>query len=862
MRKVIGNVVCKENTGFAPQRFISENSHQMKIMQQYLEDNNEDGMFVFLDLEKAFDRVSWDYMKKAVARLGFGPDFQKWIDILYDDTDPPTRRIRVSGKEGSEFELKCGTAQGCPLSPLLYLCVMEAFTRTVKAEGKVKGMKIRGATYKLSQFADDTVLLLRTFGSIDEVWKILATFEKATGQRVNTTETEGLLLGNMRDSAAAPGWIKWCKDGDYIISLGVPFGNDFDNSQQELGFWRKIYHTTKSIMARWSAIFRLTLRGRVLIANAMVYSRFRYWTQVMMMPEEIIDWLEEDIHELIWRNDPVFVSGQEGQTDKAKRKTKETTAKLAWRKGGIGMLMWREHLKSLRRLWVRRYMDPGTGDWKNILDAWTCKGHTLGRGVMLGNGDTPELPNKFWEQTFADFYTMKFRRKEGDYEDAHEAAEEPIWESHQHQVPEMEDQDLWEDGMGIRQVKDLVNRETEKVYRGAHWDRWAAAGQGGLAAFGGQREMDKQRRKITNTVAVNLQLLRTTTTPPQWAKDEIVAYNTEEGRPMYCRIISTDNVRRLRRVRLTAQGRPMDCTEIIKTSREGARNERGDKVEGPVIWKVRMDDEGRITGIAGITFPRTEHYRSEMETGELMTIKGMTAKKITRDQVDKTTKRPTCEREGRWPVELRLRPGETIKWSEVWETFKIGLATPVDFGTRFRMIPGDLATCSKRGEPGGCRLGCGCPTEKHIHIIECARLQPLWKKLTRILEAARGRPFGRLSQAIVLGRTTKHGTVEKGSTALFSMLLKIINIEWFMVIHKNQMFDYAKVWKIFWTRAQRQWNETARDKEYELRNIHQRGSKTKSTWIGISRQLRPIGKIDQHTFIVTCSIDWAANETY
>jgi len=111
-------------------------------------------MFVFLDLEKAFDRVSWDYMKKAVARLGFGPDFQKWIDILYDDTDPPTRQIRVNGKEGSEFELKCGTAQGCPLSPLLYLCVMEAFTRTVKAEGKVKGMKIRGATYKLSQFAD------------------------------------------------------------------------------------------------------------------------------------------------------------------------------------------------------------------------------------------------------------------------------------------------------------------------------------------------------------------------------------------------------------------------------------------------------------------------------------------------------------------------------------------------------------------------------------------------------------------------------------------------------------------------------------------------------------------------------------
>ena len=52
-------------------------------------------------------------------------------------------------------------------------------------------------------------------------------------------------------------------------------------------------------MARWGAIFRLTLRDRVLIANAMVYSRFRYWTQVMIMPDDIIDWLEKDVHELI-----------------------------------------------------------------------------------------------------------------------------------------------------------------------------------------------------------------------------------------------------------------------------------------------------------------------------------------------------------------------------------------------------------------------------------------------------------------------------------------------------------------------------------------------------------------------------------
>jgi hypothetical protein len=136
---------------------------------------------------------------------------------------------------------------------------------------------------------------------------------------VNKSKTEGLLLGSLQGSAHAPNWIQWCADGDYIISLGVPFGNDFDGSQQEFDFWSKIYHKTKSIMARWGAIFALTMRGRVMIANSMIYSRFRYWTQVMVMPAEILDWLETDVHELIWSPDPHFATGQEGQTEKTKK---------------------------------------------------------------------------------------------------------------------------------------------------------------------------------------------------------------------------------------------------------------------------------------------------------------------------------------------------------------------------------------------------------------------------------------------------------------------------------------------------------------------------------------------------------------
>jgi hypothetical protein len=235
---------------------------------------------------------------------------------------------------------------------------------------------------------------------------------------------------------------------------------------------------------------------------------------------------------------------------------------------------------------------------------------------------------------------------------------------------------------------------------------------------------------------------------------------------------------------------------------------------------------------------------------------------MTRSAVDKTTVRPTCERPERWPVELNLRQGETIDWKEVWDTFKIGVATPVDFGTRFRLLIGDLGSRSKLGERGGCRLGCGARDEKHVHLVKCRRLQPMWRKLINILEGLRGSSFRDWRQAAVLGWTTSEGKIEKGSVALMSMLLKIIVIEWFKMIREQREFDYKKVWRIFWKRAERMWKETARDKEYELRNIRQRGSDDKSTWKGISRQLMPIGSIDKKTCVVSCAIDWRRHDDY
>ena len=191
----------------------------------------------------------------------------------------------------------------------------------------------------------------------------------------------------------------------------------------------------------------------------------------------------------------------------------------------------------------------------------------------------------------------------------------------------------------------------------------------------------------------------------------------------------------MRKIQVTTQGEPRDTGNLGETYVTHTYNERGEIVHGEPIWKARIegrklrgcaDNEERsvITGVQGVTFGRLDRYELQINEKEKIPLHELTVKQMTTVMVEKKTKAPTCERRGRWPVELRMG-NKTIPWTTVWDTFKIGVATPVDYGTRFRMLHGDLGTRSKRGEPGGCRLGCGCPQEKHIHLLRCPILRPL-----------------------------------------------------------------------------------------------------------------------------------------
>ncbi|KAF3788292.1 Transposon TX1 uncharacterized protein [Nymphaea thermarum] len=78
-----------------------------------------------LDISKAFDSVSWEFLSDLLTRLAFGPSFRQWVMSLVTGAQ---LAVSFNGKCGDFFCLERGLRQGCPLSPLLFNLVAETFS--------------------------------------------------------------------------------------------------------------------------------------------------------------------------------------------------------------------------------------------------------------------------------------------------------------------------------------------------------------------------------------------------------------------------------------------------------------------------------------------------------------------------------------------------------------------------------------------------------------------------------------------------------------------------------------------------------------------------------------------------------------
>ena len=83
IKSVLPNIIHHNQTGYVKDRFIGETIRSIYDIMDYTVEENIPGLPIFIDFEKAFDSVEWEFLFKCLKAFNFGSDFLHWIKTFY-----------------------------------------------------------------------------------------------------------------------------------------------------------------------------------------------------------------------------------------------------------------------------------------------------------------------------------------------------------------------------------------------------------------------------------------------------------------------------------------------------------------------------------------------------------------------------------------------------------------------------------------------------------------------------------------------------------------------------------------------------------------------------------------------------------
>ena len=127
--------------------------------------------------------------------------------------------------------------QSCPLSGLLFVVGIELLARVLKKDHTIKGIQVCPEEIKITQYADNTIVLVRDLDSVTKLLKHLDQCKQISGLEINTNKTEALWLGCWRSRKDKPFGFKWPQEPVY--ALGIHFSYDLKQANT-LNFEEKV----------------------------------------------------------------------------------------------------------------------------------------------------------------------------------------------------------------------------------------------------------------------------------------------------------------------------------------------------------------------------------------------------------------------------------------------------------------------------------------------------------------------------------------------------------------------------------------------------------------------------------------------
>ena len=169
LSKVLPTIINSDQT-CAPGRNIALNTYTLNDVIKYANSKNIQAAILFIDQEKAFDRVDHSFLIKTLEHLNFGNSFVTWIKILMKNV---TSQVKINGFLTEPFSMTRGIKQGDHLCALLYVIIVQILGNQIRSNGRIKGVRVGNSEKKIMQYADDTELFVTDDESTNQIFSEL-----------------------------------------------------------------------------------------------------------------------------------------------------------------------------------------------------------------------------------------------------------------------------------------------------------------------------------------------------------------------------------------------------------------------------------------------------------------------------------------------------------------------------------------------------------------------------------------------------------------------------------------------------------------------------------------------------------------
>ena len=213
MRVVESSKVLGETqNGFRPGRRATDNLFILKTIfeRAHMQTMNKKVFTAFMDLMKAYDRVSRDLLFYKLEIFGFHPNFIRVLRSMYSSVSV---ELNWNGVLSGPITPPIGLKQGCVLFPILFALYMADLNLFLQDRGD--GVRIGNTYLPMLQFADDIVVLAQYERDFKLLLNAIAVYMDLWHLEISEKKSKVLVYG-MPFSAER----RWCL-GTFQTSLNV-----------------------------------------------------------------------------------------------------------------------------------------------------------------------------------------------------------------------------------------------------------------------------------------------------------------------------------------------------------------------------------------------------------------------------------------------------------------------------------------------------------------------------------------------------------------------------------------------------------------------------------------------------------------